>query len=268
VTASSATFAEHSSAAAARCPTPGARIIQRKWLTTYDEVQYQSGDCIIISWDIALSETEFGDYSACVVLLRRKKVFYVLEVVRGRFPFDTLKQKIMEEGCAPRSGSPTDRGHCSHPDLVRAAPPLRPDMIFGRHNSCALLLLVRSRFRFQLGAFHQLLRAQPKLIAAPGAAAPDKTNLLCRIMAEQRSGNEVCALKQAGNEVCALKQAGIDCESRQQGGVETVVDHLHQCRKARRLEALGETPVGETADCKRVVTQAVTILQQQQVLAR
>ena len=32
---------------------------------------------------------------------------------------------------APRSGSPTDRGHCSHPDLVWAAPP-----------ACPILLLV------------------------------------------------------------------------------------------------------------------------------
>jgi predicted phage terminase large subunit-like protein len=75
---------------------PGGRIIKRKWLTTYDDVQSQSGDRIIMSWDIALSETESGDYSACVVLLRRREVFYVLEVVRGRFPFDTLKQKVME----------------------------------------------------------------------------------------------------------------------------------------------------------------------------
>src|SRR2546430_3474157 len=75
---------------------PGGRIIQRKWLTTYDDVQSQPGDRIIMSWDIALSETETGDYSACVVLLRRGEVFYVLEVVRGRFPFDKLKQKVME----------------------------------------------------------------------------------------------------------------------------------------------------------------------------
>src|SRR5262249_31686019 len=42
------------------------------------------------------SEAETGDYSACVVLLRRREVFYILEVVRGRFPFDTLKRKVME----------------------------------------------------------------------------------------------------------------------------------------------------------------------------
>ena len=49
-----------------------------------------------MSWDVALSETESGDYSACVVLLIRKEVFYILEVVRGRFPFETLKRKVME----------------------------------------------------------------------------------------------------------------------------------------------------------------------------
>jgi len=84
---------------------PGGTIIKRKWLTSYDEVHRQAGDRIILSWDIALSETETGDYSACVVLLRRQEVFYILEVVRGRFPFDMLKRKVME--VKRRYGSPS-----------------------------------------------------------------------------------------------------------------------------------------------------------------
>jgi predicted phage terminase large subunit-like protein len=75
---------------------PGGTIIKHKWLTPYDDIRAQSGDRIIMSWDIALSEAETGDYSACVVLLRRGEVFYILEVVRGRFPFDTLKRKVIE----------------------------------------------------------------------------------------------------------------------------------------------------------------------------
>src|SRR3990170_8627963 len=39
---------------------------------------------------------ETGDYSACVVLLIRNEVFFILEVVRSRFPFETLKRKIMD----------------------------------------------------------------------------------------------------------------------------------------------------------------------------
>ena len=39
---------------------------------------------------------EKGDYFACVVLLRRKEVFFVLEVIRGRLCFDELRRKILE----------------------------------------------------------------------------------------------------------------------------------------------------------------------------
>jgi predicted phage terminase large subunit-like protein len=78
-------------------PIPlGGTIIKRKWLMTYDNIQPQPSDRIVMSWDIALSETESGDYSACVVLLIRSEVFYTLEVIRGRFPFDALKRKVME----------------------------------------------------------------------------------------------------------------------------------------------------------------------------
>jgi predicted phage terminase large subunit-like protein len=75
---------------------PGGTIIKRKWLAYYDQIGFQPGDRIVISWDVALSEMETGDYSAGVIFLVRNEVFYVLEVVRGRFPFETLKGKIME----------------------------------------------------------------------------------------------------------------------------------------------------------------------------
>ena len=40
-----------------------------------------------------------------MVLLVRGEVFYILEVVRGRFPFNVLKRKVME--VKQRYGSPT-----------------------------------------------------------------------------------------------------------------------------------------------------------------
>jgi predicted phage terminase large subunit-like protein len=49
-----------------------------------------------MSWDIALSEEEKGDYSAGVVLLQRREKFFVLEVIRERLRFDELKHKILE----------------------------------------------------------------------------------------------------------------------------------------------------------------------------
>ena len=88
---------------------PGGTIIKRKWLATYDQIACQPGDRIVISWDIALSETESGDYSAAVVLLIRKEVFFILEVVRGRFPFDTLKTKGHGAQAEISSLHPSDR---------------------------------------------------------------------------------------------------------------------------------------------------------------
>jgi predicted phage terminase large subunit-like protein len=71
-------------------------IIKRKWLSsTYDRIDQQPGDRLVMSWDIALSEMATGDYSACVVMLVRKEVFYILEVIRGRFPFETLKRQVI-----------------------------------------------------------------------------------------------------------------------------------------------------------------------------
>jgi predicted phage terminase large subunit-like protein len=79
-------------------PLPaGGNIVKRKWLKTYNQPPAtQPGDKIIISWDIALSETESGNYSAGVVLLRRREVFYILDVIRGRFRFDILKRKVQQ----------------------------------------------------------------------------------------------------------------------------------------------------------------------------
>ena len=80
-----------------QAPEPaGGKIIKRKMLRYYHAVERRETDRIVLSWDIALSEQEAGDYSACVVLLNRGDLYFVLEVIRGKFPFDKLKDKIIE----------------------------------------------------------------------------------------------------------------------------------------------------------------------------
>jgi len=49
-----------------------------------------------MSWDVALSEQETGHYSVGVVLLIRGDNYRVLEVLRGKFPFSQLKDKIID----------------------------------------------------------------------------------------------------------------------------------------------------------------------------
>jgi predicted phage terminase large subunit-like protein len=80
-----------------QAPEPaGGKIIKRKMLRSYSAVERRPTDRIVLSWDIALSEQETGHYSACIVLLNRGDLYYVLEVIRGKFPFDKLKDKIIE----------------------------------------------------------------------------------------------------------------------------------------------------------------------------
>jgi predicted phage terminase large subunit-like protein len=65
--------------------------------------------------DIALSETEAGDFSVGIVLLCREETFYVLDVVRGKFSFDQLKRKIIEQKqIYPRSTLIVEESPISH----------------------------------------------------------------------------------------------------------------------------------------------------------
>jgi hypothetical protein len=41
---------------------------------------------------MSVCEQEAGDYSACVVLLNRGDSYFVHDVIRGKFPFDRLKE--------------------------------------------------------------------------------------------------------------------------------------------------------------------------------
>jgi predicted phage terminase large subunit-like protein len=75
---------------------PDGTIIKRQWLVYDDYPHLAKGDRITMSWDIALSEEGKGDYFACVILLQRKEVFFVQEVIRGQLRFDDLRRKILE----------------------------------------------------------------------------------------------------------------------------------------------------------------------------
>jgi predicted phage terminase large subunit-like protein len=75
---------------------PGGKIIKRKMLKYYSAVERRPTDRVVLSWDIALSELETGHYAACVVLLNRGDLYFVIKVIRGKFPFDKLKDNILE----------------------------------------------------------------------------------------------------------------------------------------------------------------------------
>ncbi len=72
-------------------------LIKREWLEFYQTVPIrQPGDMIIISWDTAMKATELADYSVGTVWLMQREYSYLLDVIRGRYDYPTLKRAALE----------------------------------------------------------------------------------------------------------------------------------------------------------------------------
>ena len=79
-------------------PVPiGGNLIKWSWFKFYDQAPaLSSSDEIIISWDTALSSSQLADYSACIVLLVRRRTIYILDVLRARLEYPDLKRTVLE----------------------------------------------------------------------------------------------------------------------------------------------------------------------------
>ena len=73
---------------------PGGAMIKRAWLRRYDQLP-KSGQ-IIQSWDVANKQGEENDYSVCTTWLVHENKYYLIDVLRGRFDFPTLRTKVSE----------------------------------------------------------------------------------------------------------------------------------------------------------------------------
>jgi predicted phage terminase large subunit-like protein len=74
---------------------PGGAMIKRAWLRRYDQLP-QSGQ-VIQSWDVANKQGEENDYSVCTTWLVHDNRYYLIDVLRGRFDFSTLRRKVSEQ---------------------------------------------------------------------------------------------------------------------------------------------------------------------------
>ena len=73
---------------------PGGAMIKRSWARRYDQLP-KSG-LIIQSWDVANKQGEENDYSVCTTWLIHEHRYYLIDVLRGRFDFPTLRTKVSE----------------------------------------------------------------------------------------------------------------------------------------------------------------------------
>src|SRR5215216_8093073 len=75
--------------------TPGGAMIKRAWVRRYDQLP-KSGP-IIQSWDVANKQGEENDYSVCTTWLIYENRYYLIDVLRRRFDFPTLRTKVCEQ---------------------------------------------------------------------------------------------------------------------------------------------------------------------------
>jgi predicted phage terminase large subunit-like protein len=73
---------------------PGGAMIKRAWVRRYDQLP-KSGQ-IIQSWDVANKQGEENDYSVCTTWRVHENKYYLIDVLRGRFDFPTLRAKVSE----------------------------------------------------------------------------------------------------------------------------------------------------------------------------
>jgi predicted phage terminase large subunit-like protein len=73
---------------------PGGAMIKRDWPRRYDQLP-KSGR-IIQSWDVANKQGEDNDYSVCTTWLHHENRYYLVDVLRGRFDFPTLRTRVSE----------------------------------------------------------------------------------------------------------------------------------------------------------------------------
>jgi predicted phage terminase large subunit-like protein len=74
---------------------PGGATIKRAWLRRYDQLP-QSGQ-VIQSWDVANKQGEENDYSVCSTWRFYDKRYYLIDLLRGRFDFPTLRTKVSQQ---------------------------------------------------------------------------------------------------------------------------------------------------------------------------
>jgi predicted phage terminase large subunit-like protein len=88
----------HFSAQYQQCPVPvEGEIIKWDWFQFFDTCPARvPNDRIIQSWDTASKAKELSDYSVCTTWLHQGKHYYLLDVLREKLDYPSLKRRVLE----------------------------------------------------------------------------------------------------------------------------------------------------------------------------
>jgi hypothetical protein len=90
---------------------PDGVMIKREWVRRYDEPPPRtSSSQIVQSWDTASTTGSESDFSVCTTWLIRENDYYLIDVLRGRFGFPTLRERAIEYARTQGQQGP-DRSH-------------------------------------------------------------------------------------------------------------------------------------------------------------
>jgi predicted phage terminase large subunit-like protein len=73
---------------------PGGLLVKREWIYYYDDLP--PGGYYFHSWDTAGKTGPRNSYSVCTVWYRKGSIRYLVDVIRGRFDFPTLRDTAIE----------------------------------------------------------------------------------------------------------------------------------------------------------------------------
>jgi predicted phage terminase large subunit-like protein len=77
---------------------PGGNMIQWNWFGTWTQLpQKASGHRIVQSWDTASKASELADYSVGITALVTPSAVYLMDLVRERLDYPSLKRRIVHE---------------------------------------------------------------------------------------------------------------------------------------------------------------------------
>jgi predicted phage terminase large subunit-like protein len=174
---------------------PGGALIKRAWVRRYDEPSVlDSSSYILQSWDTAAKEGGENDFSVCTTWLIQQNKYYLIDVVRGRFNYPTLKARAASHARAHRANKilieDTGVGTALITELQNAG--LSAIAVKPEHNKLTRMSIQSAKFESGQVFFPNqapwLDDLESELFAFPHARHDDQVDSISQALAHHLSG--------------------------------------------------------------------------------
>jgi predicted phage terminase large subunit-like protein len=171
---------------------PGGAMIKRDWVRRYDSLPPRdSSSSIVQSWDTASTAGEDSNFSACTTWLLHQGKFYLIDVLRGRFDYPTLRDRAISHARQHRPNTilieNTGVGMALIAELQRAG--LSPVAVTPEHDKLTRMSVQSAKFRngevFFPTVAPGLTDLEAELFAFPRSRYDDQVDSICQALAHQ-----------------------------------------------------------------------------------